>query len=276
MCAEEHHKCHFASQAHRRALINEILFSQRTVFSANQFCTVRKEDPMSSKLQSLLPLILSSLGFIMIRFVINMPLLDWQVSEIVTDFPPAYEVNIASSPWIASLGDALDDGSYILQEIRVIGDGSFCRKENLKFVVKRSQNDETVERILNASQKNTSWLFAWGMIGLTLSGIYIWWFITGYKQGSAFQAFIFMGIAGFIYVFLLLISRVLGPQPGYIGISDCYGTITFSARLSQIHYETLIVLFASILAELGALGMILRHIIKIVIERKSRSSPTVG
>ena len=268
MCAEEYHKCHFASQAHHCALKNEILFLQRTVFSANQFCTVQKEVPMSSKLQSLLPLILSSLGFIMIRFVINMPLLDWQVSEIATDFPPAYEVDVASSPWIASLGDALDDGSYILQEIRVIGDGSFCRKENLKFIVKRSQNDETVERVLNAGQKNTSWLFAWGTIGLTLSGVYIWWFITGYKQGSASQAFILIGIAGFIYVFLLLISRVLGPQPGYIGIADCYGAITFSAKLSQIHYETLIVLFASILAELGALGMILRQIRSATLERK--------
>jgi hypothetical protein len=72
--------------------------------------------------RSLLPLILSSLGFIMIRFVINMPLLDWQVSEIVTDFPPAYEVNIASSPWIASLGDALDDvlsatGHFVVKRI---------------------------------------------------------------------------------------------------------------------------------------------------------------
>jgi hypothetical protein len=184
---------------------------------------------MSRKLQVLLPLILSSFGFIMIHFVINMPLLEWQVNEIDTDFQPTYEVEIASSPWIASLGDALDDGSYILQEIRVVGNGSFCRKENLKFDVKRSQNDETVEQVLNVSQKNTSWLFALGMIELTLSGIYILWLTTLYKQGSAYQTFIIMGIAGFIYIFLLLISRVLGPQLGYVGISDCYGTITFSA-----------------------------------------------
>jgi hypothetical protein len=218
--------------------------------------------------RSLLPLILASLGFFIIRFVINMPLLEWQVSEIVTDFPSTYEVDILPSPWTANLGDAFDDGSFILQKIRVIEDGSFCRKENLKFVVTRSQNDVTLERALNANLKNYSWLFAWGMVELILSGMYIWWFIMEYKHGSAFQAVTFIGIAGFIYFLLLLISRVLGPQLGYVGISDCYGTVTFNARLLKVHYETLIVLFVCILVELGALGVMLRQIRRAIIERK--------
>ena len=218
--------------------------------------------------RSLLPLLLASLGFFIIRFVINMPLLEWQVSEIVTDFPSTYRVEISPSPWKANLGEALDDGSYILQEMRVIGVGAFCRKENLKFAVSRSQNDVMVERVLNANLKDYSWLAAWGMIELILSGIYIWWFIVAYKRGSAFQAVIFIGIAGFIYVFLIMISRVLGPQLGYVGISDCTGTVTFDARLLKIHYETLIVLFASILAELGALGIMLRQIIRAVTQGK--------
>lgn len=218
--------------------------------------------------RSLLPLILASLGFFIIRFVINMPLLEWQVSEIVTDFPSTYEVDILPSPWTANLGDTLDDGSFILQKIRVIEDGSFCRKENLKFVVTRSQNDVTLERALNANLKNYSWLFAWGMVELILSGMYIWWFIMEYKHGSAFQAVTFIGIAGFIYFLLLLISRVLGPQLGYVGISDCYGTVTFNARLLKVHYETLIVLFVCILVELGALGVMLRQIRRAIIERK--------
>jgi hypothetical protein len=221
--------------------------------------------------RSLLPLILASLGFFIIRFVINMPLLEWQVSEIAIDFPSTYEVEISPSPWRASLGETLDDGSYILQEIRVIGDESFCRKEHLKFVVRRSQNDEIVERVLNANLKNTSWLFAWGMIELILSGMYIWWFIIEYKHRGVVDAVIFLGIAGLIYVFLILISRVLGPQLGYSGIVDCYGTVTFNAKLSKIHYETLIVLFISILSELGALSIILRQIIKAGTERKQTS-----
>lgn len=225
---------------------------------------------MSNKFQSLLPLILASLGFIMIRIVINMPLLDWHVSEITTDFPPDYEVrSVASSPWTASPGEALDDGSFILQKIRVISDGSYCRKETLKFIVNRSQHDEIVEEILNAGQKNTSLLMAWSTLGLILPGIYILWFITGYKRFS--QAFNVIIIAGLIYIFLLFSTRIVGPQTGYGGPADCSGTITFSAKLVQIHYETLIVLVAIILAEAGALILILRNVISVFVERKSVS-----
>jgi len=226
--------------------------------------------------RSLVPLILASLGFVIIRFVLNMPLLEWQVSEIVTDFPSTYQVEISPSPWEGSLGDALGDGSYILQKIRVIGNGAFCRKENLKFVVRRSQNDVIVERVLNANLKNYSWLLAWSMIELILSGMYIWWFIVEYRHGSAFQDVIFMGIAGFIYVFLILISRVLGHQLGYVGISDCSGTVTLNASLSKVHYETLIVLSVCILSELGALGVMLGQIKRAVIERKESAKSAVG
>ena len=158
--------------------------------------------------------------------------------------------------------------SYILQEIRVIEDGSFCRKENLTFDVRRSPHDEIVERVLNANLKNYSWLFAWGVIELILSGMYIWWFVVRYEHRSISQAVIVMGIAGSIYVFLILAWRVLGPHLGYVGITDCYGTVTFNAKLSKVHYETLIVLFACIMAEIGALNMMLRQIIRAVVEKK--------
>ncbi len=85
-----------------------------------------------------------------------------------------------------------------------------------------------------------------------------------YMHGSAFQAAICIGIAGCIYLLLILISRVLGPKLGYFGISDCSGTVTFNARLIQVHYETLIVLFVCILAELGTLGIMLHYLIKAI------------
>jgi hypothetical protein len=226
--------------------------------------------------RSLLPLILASLGFLLIPFAVGLPLFEWQVSEIVTDFPSTYQVKISPSPWKATLGEALDDGSYILQEIRVIGEGAFCRKENLKFVVKRSQNDEIVERVFNANLKNTSWLFTWGIYELILSGMYILWFVVEYKHHSVSQAVIVIGVAGFIYISLILVWRVLGPQIGYVGISDCYGTITFNARLLKVHYETLIVLFVCILAELGALGVMLRQIIRAVTQGKESAKSAVG
>ena len=146
--------------------------------------------------RSLIPLALASLGFIIIRLVMSMPLLEWQISEIVTDLPSTYEVEILPPPWEAKLGDSLNDGSFILRKIYVTGEESFCRKENLEFIVRRSHKDELIEQVLNANQKNTSWLYTLGVTALILSGIYIWWFIIGYKQGSALQAAIFTGIAG--------------------------------------------------------------------------------
>jgi hypothetical protein len=197
-----------------------------------------------------------------------MPLLEWHVGEIVTDFPSTYQVKISPSPWKAALGDALDDGSYILQEIRVIGNGSFCRKENISFVVRRSPNDLVVEQGLNGNLKNYSWLFAWGLSELILSSMYVWWFIIKYKHGSPSQVATLMGTVGCISVFLILVSRVLGPQLGYAGISDCFGTVTLTAKLLKVHYETLIVLLVCILAELVSLGVIVSQVIRAGIEKK--------
>ena len=229
--------------------------------------------------RSLLPLILASLGFLLLPSGMAMPLFEWQIREIVTDFPSTYNVDIPPSPWRASIGEALDDGSYILQESRVIGNGGFCRQEGLEFVVRRSQRDEIVERLLNANLKNSSydsWFFPLGFCELLLCGWYIWWFIIMYKHGSAFQAVIFMGIAGFIYVFLIAIWEVLGPHLGYVGLADCAGTITFNARLSKVHYETLLVFWAGVLLELGALGVMAHQIVKAVIQRKQSSRSAMG
>jgi hypothetical protein len=200
-----------------------------------------------------------------------MPLFEWQISNIVTDFPSTYEVDVRPSPWIAHPRDSLDDGSYILRYgISVVRDGNYCREQDLKFVVRRSQNYKIVEQMLNAHQEmsNSSWLFGWVMTGLVLSGIYIWWFIIGYKERRIVDTFLYVGIAGAIYVFLLLFSRIIGPHIGYAGTIDCNGTIEFNARLSKVHYETLIAFFAIILLELGALSVMLRQIRIAMSERK--------
>lgn len=216
----------------------------------------------------------------MLPFGIRMPLFEWQVSEIVTDFPSTYRVEISSSPWRASIGESLEVGSYILQEIRVIGNGKYCREEGLKFVVKRSQNDQILERVLNANLKNTSldsWSFILGLWELVFCGWYVWWFIMVYKHGSPLQAVIFMGIAGFIYVFLILAWRLVGPHIfGYVGLADCSGTVTFNASLAKVHYETLLVFWAGVLLELGAFVEIVRQMVKAGAPGKESSRSAVG
>ena len=114
--------------------------------------------------RALLPSILASLGSVIILLAARMSLFEWQISEIVTDFPSTYEVHMQPSPWTARLGDSLNDSLYIsLGNIYVTKDGTSCRPDNLSFVVRRSKNDETLERIsLNFTEKNSQWLHVWG------------------------------------------------------------------------------------------------------------------
>jgi hypothetical protein len=206
----------------------------------------------------------------MIRFLVNMPLFEWKISEIITDLPSTYEVDVRPSPWIAHPRDSLDDGSYILSYgINVVRDGNYCREQNLKFIVKRSPNYKIVERLLNSHQEmsNSSWLFRLVVIELVLSGIYIWWFIIAYQKSRIVDVIRYTGIAGAICVVLLLFSRIIGPHIGYAGTIDCDGTITLSASLLKVHYETLIVFFAVILLELAGIVVMLRQVVNALFGR---------
>lgn len=214
--------------------------------------------------RSLLPFILASLGSTLFAWAISMPLFEWHISEILTDAPN--DVQFTSSPWVTKLGESLEDSSYIFHQI----DGQYCKSdrnpEKLDFVVTRSWLEETLEKITRSINHS---IIPWLWLLILLSGIYIWWHTIYYKRPIT-EALISTMVAVVFLCILLNISRPFFARG--IGLGCLEGTITFNARLSKVHYETLIVLFASILAELGALGMIFRHIIRIVVEKKSSSA----
>lgn len=212
--------------------------------------------------RSLIPFILASLGLFMISLATKMPLFEWQLSEIVTDFSSACDGNLPSH-WTTRFGESLEvrDKSSLLK--------------NLDIVLTRSQNDETLDRILLVLYNNRSWLF----IGVILSIIYMWWFLLRNKQdrvSHTVMAVFFTAIAVGMCFLLSQMVRLAGPAIGWIPyyseIWDCHGTITFSARLSKIHYETLIVLFASIVAGLGSLGVMLYQIRRAAVKRNDASN----
>jgi len=113
------------------------------------------------------------------------------------------------------------------------------------------------------------------VLEISLAGIYIWWFTIWYKRPiwkALVLAVVFTGVAVFIFIVLTQIVRPflwrVGASPEYFGTLDCYsGTVTFNVALSKVHYEMPILLFAGILLELGALGIMVRQIIKAIIER---------
>ena len=83
------------------------------------------------------------------------------------------------------------------------------------------------------------------------------------------EAFIFTVVAVILLGFLINVWRILVPETGvFVCRPWLHGTVTFNARLSKVHYETPFVLFVSIAAELGALGIMLHQVIRAVIKRR--------
>lgn len=227
--------------------------------------------------RSLLPSVLASLGSFLILLATSMPLFEWQTGEISTDFPPTYEVHVLSSPWVTRLGDSLDDSNFIsLGKVYVSKDGQTCKHEDLNFMLGRSENDKTLERIsLNFTEKNSQWLYVWGARIIILAWIYICWFTIWYRRHSILLALVSLSIAVLLYVGLTQVVRPLLPRVvpvEYLGSLDCYrGTVTLIARLVKVHYETMFVFLGGIMLELAAIGMMLRQVIRAVTERKAQS-----
>ncbi len=103
--------------------------------------------------RSLLPFTLASLGHVIVLLAIYIPLFEWQISGIVTDFPPTYDVHISSHPLTTILGEALSTDSY-LGKVYVSKDEAICRYEDANFVVRRSENDQALEQISLNVNKN--------------------------------------------------------------------------------------------------------------------------
>lgn len=210
--------------------------------------------------RSLLPFILASLGFILFAWAINMPLFEWQVSEIITN--PAHNIHFSPSPWIAKFGDSLEDGSVIFYQF----DGSYCGNsfspEKLNSVVKRSWSEEAIERI--ARNMNRS-IIPWLWLLIFVCGIYMWWYALHYKRLIT-ETLIFTVVAMILFCILLDVAR---PFFAHVVSSGCLeGTVTFNANLAKVHYETLLVFFAAIVAEIGAVGIMWHQIRKALSELK--------
>lgn len=224
--------------------------------------TLLLERKLNLMLRSFIPFILAILGITMISWATKLPLFEWQLSEITTDFSSACDGNLPSQ-WITNFGDTLD----VRERASLL--------ENLNIVVRRSRNDEALDRVSLGLYDNRAWLFG----GVIISLIYIWLFPLQDKQSRVSQitkAVFLTAIAISICFFLTQVVRLAGPAIGWIPyyseIWDCHGTVSFNARLSKIHYETLTVLLAAILSELGAFGVMMHQMKKGAVNRNGSSN----
>ncbi len=218
--------------------------------------------------RNLLLAILASIGSIIAVLATALPLFEWQITGSTADFPPAYEIRIQPSPWVARLGDSLDHGLYVsFGKVYVLKDGRDCRHQDVNIVIKRSQTDETLETVALNSNKNISWLLDWNWIAIVLSIIYIWWFTIWYKR-PIWEAAVFTVVLAVSYYELTQIVRLVLPRLGHLGTLECdRGTVTLDVKLARVHYEMPIVFLGGIFVELGALGVMARQIIKALIEK---------
>ena len=229
--------------------------------------------------RALLPNVLASLGLVFILLATVMPLFKWDISTVNKDFPPAYELHLKPSPWTTKLGESLDD-NYFFKNVRVTTANAICTNDEDFLDIQRSPNERSLELMAVNANGNVPWLISSSFIVVILSGIYIWWLLVWHDQHPISSAIAPIVISVVFFCLLIAVLRLVGPRlsaPQYLMISDqCQGALTLNARLSKIHYETLIILILGILGELSALGIMLRQFIRAIIQGKESSRSAVG
>jgi hypothetical protein len=202
----------------------------------------------------------------MLFFASINPLFEWQISEVVTDFPSSYKVQIMShSPWKAYLGESLNDKSYVFQKFSVWENGEGCSINDINILVNRSQKDAFLERLSLTRQfnyDNHDWIIMWILIEIALSVAYSLWFTIWHDHRPVSDVIISVVFFTICFCFILMPAmRVMGHKIGFFsGIANCHGTISFSAKLSKMYYSMIILLFIGIVAELTALAVMARQI----------------
>ena len=212
-------------------------------------------------LRNFIPFVLASLGFAMILWADRSPLFNWQTSKIVADVSSACDFELPTY-LTTRLGESFEER----------------KTDGLKIVVIRSRTDDLLNRVSLVVDKFVPWLSA----GVILSISYLWQFPLQGRQNRVSHiviAFVLTAAAVFICFFLSQVVRSAGPAVGwqlYHFGENCQGTITFSAKLLKMYYETPALLFAGTMMEVGAIGIISRQIKRSIMAEKESTRLAAG
>jgi len=210
------------------------------------------------------------------------PLFEWQISEIVVEVPASYKVRIDPSPWKTVIGDSLSDKSYVFSRVSIWKEDQHCSSRDFDIVINRSRKDELLERLSlwpRFQSRGIDWPIPWILFTIALSMIYLLWFTywqdhrtIGYTMLSGIFA-----IIGFCFI-MIPIMKLMGPQIAnlFTGNTSCQGMIKFSAELVKVNYVVPFFIFAGILAEFGALVIMVHEVVKALKNRKQPSKLAVG
>ncbi|HAW52174.1 MAG TPA: hypothetical protein DCX54_07595 [Flavobacteriales bacterium] len=224
--------------------------------------------------RALLPFIFAVSGLVLNIWASSMPLFEWQVGTVSEDYPPDYDVHLTPSPWITRLGQSLDDKPYISRKVFISIDQIPCWIEmGHKITIERSTIDKRLD-LLSRKLNDFPFQLALGsllLIGLSI--IYMWWIIIWHEHRTIAEAVAITLIITFFFCFPIGMMRLLGPRIStdyfFAMCNEYSGTVSFSAEISKVHYETLITMLSAILAEFGALSKMIFEIVRTITRRKN-------
>jgi len=91
--------------------------------------------------RSFIPFLLASIGYSIVLLATSLPLFEWQINDVVADYPPVFEVQLSPYRVTTRLGEDLDV-RLLRGKVYVSKDGNNCRYGDVNIVFKRSQSDE--------------------------------------------------------------------------------------------------------------------------------------
>jgi hypothetical protein len=227
-----------------------------------------------------LPFVLALIGFPVILISSVRPIFEWQISEISSDVPSSYDVRSSPSPWKTGIGDSLVEKSYVFRMIHVSENGNGCSRRDLNIAIQRSRSDELWEQLSLAllfDHNDIRWLIMWTWIEIAISIAYMFWFAFWHAHRTFSYAVISAGFATLFFCYILIpMLHFMGPRVDFSGIANCHGTIMFRAQIIKVYYSVPILFLAGIFAELAALIMMVRQIVKRASSKKESSRLAVG
>ena len=156
----------------------------------------------------------------------------------------------------------------------------YCSSRDLQVVVKRTSNEELLERLSLALLINDHTIYPitwWILIEVLLAVAYIIWFTIGHEHRPVPHAIASAVFAALFFCFIMIpVIKLMGPRLTYGGMAACHGEIMFRAKLLWVDYSVIILLLAGFFAELAALAIMARQIVKAIMQRKESAQSAVG
>lgn len=231
---------------------------------------------------SFLPFLLAISALFLISINSTMPLLEWRISSIVSDFPESYRYKYGSTfKWEMKASESLDNKALIFSKIRISDGEKLCiNTTDFKLTVLRSSQEEFIEMAFQRIAEPISKL---AFILIILAGIYHLWVKIWIDKSPAFKIILLAFFSLLLVLIPLAALMIIGPiaspfvypSTAFNFSRTCHGALTFEATLQKVHMDALATLLGGILAEAVAFVIMFKRLMD-TIKNKPRLVESQG